>query len=65
MHRIIKKIQRANARDIAKLLDAVLRRYEELYPDWELTTISLQKSSDRNQQLNKLIDLLQQMKVAP
>jgi hypothetical protein len=64
MHRIIKKIQRANARDIAKLLDAVLRRYEELYPDWELTTISLQKSSDRNQQLNKLIDLLQQMKVA-
>ena len=57
-------IARADEIQIEKLLNAVLQRYAVLYPDWEISTISLQKSSDRNEQLDRMIAMLQRMKTA-
>lgn len=48
--------------EIEKLLDVVLRRYEELFPDWEISTVSVCKSYDRNEQLDRMIAVLQGMK---
>ncbi len=52
----------AQADEVEKLLEAVLRRYAQLFPDWEVSTISLEKSSDRNEQLDRIIEMLQKMK---
>ena len=48
--------------EIGDVLSAVVLRYGELFPDWEISTISLKKSEDRNQQIDRMIQLLTQMK---
>lgn len=59
---LVEGIAQANGDEIDTLLKAVLRRYAELFPDWEVSTISLEKSSDRNEQLDRIIVMLQKMK---
>lgn len=64
MFDLVEEIAIADEVEIEKLLKAVLDRYAVLFPDWEVSTISLQKSSDRNQQLDRMIALLQRLKVS-
>ena len=64
MFDLVEEIAQADGTAIDKLLKAVLQRYAVLYPDWEISTISLQKSSDRNEQLDRMIAILQRMKTA-
>ena len=44
------------------LLTAVLARYGELYPDWEISTISIRRAEDRAEQIDRTIRMLQRMK---
>lgn len=62
MINLIEKIAQADSVEIEMLLKAVLARYAELFPDWEISTISLQKSSDTDEQLDRMIAMLQKMK---
>ena len=62
MFDLVEEIKQADGIEIEKLLKAVLQRYAVLYPDWEIGTISLQKSADRNQQIDRMITMLQNMK---
>ena len=62
---LVEKIAQADEVEIEKLLTAGLQRYAELFPDWEMRTISLQKSDDRNEQLDRIIAVLQNMKNIP
>ncbi len=64
MSDLVEEIARADETEINELIKAVLLRYEELFPGWELSTISLQKSSDRNEQIDQTIDFLQKMKTS-
>lgn len=64
MFDLVEEIAIADEVEIEKLLKAVLDRYAVLFPDWEVSTISLQKSSDRNQQLDRMIALLQRLKIS-
>ena len=57
-----KEIAQADEMLLSQLLRAVLQRYEELFPDWEISTISLEKCSDTNEQLDRMITILEQMK---
>lgn len=59
---IVEEIAQADEIEIEKLLKAVLQRYAVLFPDLEVSVISLQKSSDRNEQLDRIIAMLQNMK---
>ena len=59
---LVEEIAAADAAEIEKLLKAVLQRYAVLFPDWEVSTISLQRSPDRNYQLDQIIAMLQQLK---
>ena len=59
---LVEEIAQANEIEVGKLLEAVLKRYAVLFPDWEISTVSLEKSSDRNEQLDRMIALLQKMK---
>lgn len=62
MFDLVDEISRANAEDLERILYAVLARYEVLFPDWEVTTLSLQKSAGRNEQLDQYIRLLTRLK---
>ena len=64
MSDLVEEITRANEKDIDKLIKAILLRYEVLYPDWEISTITLQKGSDRNEQIDRTITWLQSMKTS-
>ena len=55
-------IQNAKPEEMNDILMAVQQRFQELFPDWELITISVQKAVDKNAQLDQIIKLLQQMK---
>ena len=62
MLNLVEGIARSDKAQIEKLLKAVLQRYAQLFPDYEVSTISLKKGTDRNQQIDQIIALLQQMK---
>ena len=62
MIRALSVIASADGWQIEKLLDAVLCRYAELYPDWEVTTISFCKNRDKNEQIDGIIRVLQAIK---
>ncbi len=62
MRDLVEEIAQADEIEIEKLLKAVLQRYAMLFPDLEVSTLFLQKSSDRNEQLDRIIALLQKIK---
>lgn len=43
------QIEQANTVEILELLDAVLLRYQALFPEWEFSTVSVEKAGDRNE----------------
>ena len=55
MRDLAAEIAQINENEIRKLLNAVLQRYAVLFPDWEVSTISLHKSADRNEQLDRIL----------
>lgn len=60
---LLEEIARTDGAEIEKVLRAVLDRYAVLYPDWDVTTISLQKSSDRNEQIDRIIAMMESLKI--
>ena len=46
MEEILRKIAEADAETVDTMLTAVLARYGELYPDWEICTMSVRKDED-------------------
>ena len=62
MEEILRKVSTANEEEVDMLLTAVLARYGELYPDWEISTISLRRGEDRAEQLDRTIRMLEFMK---
>ena len=62
MEEILRKVSTANEEETEMLLTAVLARYGELYPDWEISTISLLRGEDRAEQLDRTIRMLEYMK---
>lgn len=62
MFDLVEEIAQAEEMEMEALLDAVLQRYAQLYPDWEISTISLEKSSDKKEQIDRIIAMLQKMK---
>ena len=62
MEDVLKKIRKANNPQIQSLLDAVMDRYRELNPDWEIAFFSLLKSNDATYQLDRMIQMLNSIK---
>ena len=62
MNDLEKQIANANAYDLDVIMHALMRRHKTLYPDWELTIVSLPKTPQRNEMIDQSINLLQQLK---
>ena len=59
---LMKEIEQADEFEIEDILKAVLQRCAVLFPDREISTLSLRKSEDKNEQLDRIIEMLQNMK---
>ena len=59
---VIDRILAAEENELEEILRAVLHRYAEVFPNWEVSTISIDKTRDRNEQLDQLIAMAQKMK---
>lgn len=55
-------IQNARPEEMSELILAVQNRYNELFPDWELSYYTLEKAVDKNEQLDAMIALIVKMK---
>ena len=55
-------ISRLKVEEIQDVLQALVERYRQLYPDWDINIISLEKKRSRNDQLDEMITLLESMK---
>ena len=45
------KIKRLGPEEIQDILDALLTRYRELYPDWDVNIVSLEKRKTKRRAL--------------
>jgi len=59
---VLDYIAGASNMEIPQILDEVLFRYKVLYPDWNLSVVSIEKKGDKNEQLDQMIALLEKMK---
>lgn len=60
MDEIFEKIEGANETEIECLLEGVIKRYNALYPDWEIMYVSIsRKPEERERQVESLISFLQ------
>ena len=62
MEDLLNRIALVDEYQIDAILNAVLARYAVLYPDWEIGTLSLPRSSDRNHHIDEIIALLERLK---
>lgn len=62
MSKTIQAISQAWDFEIEEMMDALLQRYQELFPDWEVSVISLEKKGDRNRQIDEVIQFLEKLK---
>ena len=61
---LLGEIAKADENEIENILQAVWKRCSELFPDRDVSIISLPKFSDRNEQIDRIIDILQEMKTS-
>ena len=62
MNDLVEAILQADDLIIGDLLTAVLQRYAVLFPDWEVSTFSVEKNVDRNKQIDSMIEILESLK---
>ena len=59
---ILEQIHNAKPEEMNDILLSVQRRYRELFPEWEVHILSLEKAVDKNEQIDAAIALLEKMK---
>ena len=65
MDNIFDQIKEIPDYEINDVVNAVVNRYGELFPDWEIGTFSIEKKRDRNEQIDRMIDFLEKLKTFP
>ena len=61
---ILEKIESLSSAEIVDAMDAAIRRYQQLFPEWEITVFSLHRKEDRNAQIDECIQLLEKLKTS-
>ncbi len=60
---ILGRVCNANAEEIEMILNTAITRYSQIYPDWEISVITVEKTQNRNDQLDRMIGILNKMKL--
>ena len=59
---ILSEIKNAAPEEINDLLLELVKCYGELFPGWELHILTIEKAVDKNEQIDRMISLLEKMK---
>lgn len=59
---ILEKIKTANSEEINDLVVTVLARYRELFPEWDINIVSIEKNENKNEQLDAIIAMIEKLK---
>lgn len=59
---LLERIGRATDLEIPEIFRVALERYNVCFPDWEVSTISVEKKENRNEQIDNVIRILERMK---
>ena len=59
---VLEQINTAKPEEMSDIIMAVRERYGELFPDWDLQVIALEKAVDKNAQLDQIIALMERLK---
>ena len=62
MPNLYDEIEKVDSYEIRYVLEAVIERYNQLFPDWEIGTFSVERNKDKNKQLEQIIELFKKMK---
>ena len=62
MTKTIQEISQARDFEIEEMMTALLKRYKEVFPNWEVSVVSIEKTGDRNKQIDEVIQLLEKLK---
>jgi len=62
MESVISRIRKANGEELDTIRKEVLARYAVLYPNWEVSTVSIDRCEDRNEQIDRMIRILEKCK---
>ena len=65
MDDLIARIRQVDEPEFERMLREVLERYNDLYPEWELCAVPIRQNADRNQQIDRLIQIMESMKALP
>lgn len=65
MEDIYEQIAKVSGYEINDVVNAVVNRYGELFPDWEIGTYSIEKKGSRNEQIDRMINFLEKLKTFP
>ncbi len=52
----------ADATDLEDIVELIKQRYCQLFPQWEIQMISIEKCADRVRQIDSMIAILEQLK---
>ncbi|MBQ3252456.1 MAG: hypothetical protein IJB02_04365 [Oscillospiraceae bacterium] len=61
---LTKLIAKASADEISGIWQPLLNRYKELFPDWDITILTIEKTQDRNKQIDNLIHIMESLRTA-
>ena len=59
---LAEKIAQVDEMDMEPLFQAVVQRYATLFPGWEAVVLFIERDADKNEQLDRMIEMLQNMK---
>ena len=59
---LLERIKTVKSEEINDLVTAVLARYRELFPDWDINIISIERKDNKNEQLDSIIAMIEKLK---
>lgn len=59
---LLEELSKIDEDQIQSILESVMQRYGELFPDWEVNYFSIPRFEDRNTHIDQLIRMLQTLK---
>ena len=61
---LLNEIDNLTEKNIHEVVDKVLNKYRQLFPDWEIATFAICLKDDRNAQIDTMIRLLKSIKTS-
>lgn len=59
---MIEYISKTSADQLPKLLMAVIERYHKVFPDWDISMVSIHKGGTAYEQISRMIELLEKLR---